>query len=156
MKHKTNDWPHLPNAPIVEALIDLRVQLPDEFSIKELAPFRDGLHESFPIIRKRKQIHAQLTFSPSAPPAVRVESPKPDGYMLTSADGTEVVQGRLDGYTFSRLRPYRDWDSLRDSARKFWEIYCDVAHPTSISRLAVRYINRLELPWRGSSLSDWL
>ena len=41
-----------------------------------------------------------------------------DGYVFTSADGKQVVQYRLDGFTFSRLRPYTRWEEVFAEAQK--------------------------------------
>lgn len=43
-----SDYPHLPNAPIVEALIDFRVRLPDGFDIEILRALHGEIEEDFP------------------------------------------------------------------------------------------------------------
>ena len=65
----------------------------------------------------------------------------PDGYLFTSVDGRQVVQARLDGFTFSRLKPYDKWESLRDEARELWQHYVQIASPETVTRVALRYIN---------------
>lgn len=66
--------------------------------------------------------------------------------MFTSADGRQIVQARLDGFTFNRLRPYKEWESFRDEARALWERYCEIARPEVVSRVALRFINKIEMP----------
>jgi uncharacterized protein (TIGR04255 family) len=46
----------------------------------------------------------------------------------------------------NKLKPYARWESLRDEARTLWEDYVSVARPNVVRRIALRYINRLELP----------
>lgn len=151
-----SEWPHLSKAPIAEALIDIRVELPDETDIERLSKFRDESRQSYPTCRERRKWQGQLQFSDREPPTVMAGSDAPDGYILTSADGTQVVQARLDGFTFSRLKPYQDWAHLRDSARDLWELYQQVACPSAITRIALRYINRLELPLPIKGLREWV
>ncbi len=149
-------WAHLPKAPITEALIDIRVRLPEGTHIQGLSPFRDEVRADYPTCRERRRGHVQLVFPKTEPPTIQVESNTPDGYLLTSADGREVVQVRLDGFTFSRLKPYQTWNQLRDAARALWNSYCRIAKPTLITRVAVRYINRLELPLPLSDFREWI
>lgn len=149
-------WPNLKKAPITEALIDLRVRLPEGSTLETLGAFRDAVKESYPNCRERRKWHTRFTLHKEEPPTVETESEGPDGYILTSADGTQVVQARLDGFTFSRLKPYKDWEHLRENTRALWKTYCDVASPLMITRIAVRYINRIELPLPFEDFREWI
>jgi uncharacterized protein (TIGR04255 family) len=66
------------------------------------------------------------------------------------------VQARLDGFTFNRLKPYKDWESLRDEARKLWQHYTQIASPKNITRVALRYINRIEIPLPMRDFKDYI
>jgi uncharacterized protein (TIGR04255 family) len=57
----------------------------------------------------------------------------------------EVAQFRVDGFTFSKLEPYTTWEEVFAEALRLWAIYRRLAEPAQVSRLAVRYINRLQL-----------
>lgn len=145
-------WPHLPKAPITEALIDIRVQLPAGSDMNRMSRFRDDVRADYPNCRERRQCRGLLTFTRGEPPRMETGSEGPDGYLLASMDNVQVVQARLDGFTFSRMRPYKDWQHLRDSARGLWELYRKAADPLTITRVAVRYINRIELPLLATDL----
>ena len=73
-------------------------------------------------------------------------STKHVGFSLTSEDGKQVFQVRLDGFAMIRLAPYASWDPFRDEARRLWNNYRESTHPVKVDRMAVRYVNRLELP----------
>jgi uncharacterized protein (TIGR04255 family) len=75
-----------------------------------------------------------------APPA------QPDGFLLSSETEPVRLQVRLDGFTAHRLWPYKDWQTFSEDAKNLWRRYKDTAHPTKVTRLGLRYINRLELP----------
>ena len=144
---------HLRNAPITEALIDLRVSRTanpiDETSLELL---RARLQDSYPTIER--QFVAQFHVKGGTP------QPNPEqrfrGFMLKSHDGLSIVQFRIDGFTFNRLRPYPSWEDILPEAIRLWRIYVATASPEAIARVAVRYINRLLLPASGSRLNDYL
>lgn len=149
-------WPHLEKAPITEALIDLRVRLPEGSTLNTLGAFRDAVKESYPNCRERRKWQTRFTLHKEEPPTLETESEGPDGYILSSADGTQIVQARLDGFTFSRLKPYENWEELRDSAKALWKTYCETASPLMITRIAVRYLNRIEMPVPVRDFGDWI
>lgn len=150
-----SQWQHLPKAPITEALIDIRVEVPDGTEVQSLSAFREEVCGDYPTCRERRKWHGQLVFRKTEAPAVQAAAEGPDGYLLTSKDGNQIVQARLDGFTFSRLKPYETWERLRGSARRLWKPYCHAAKPAAITRIAVRYVNRLELPIPIKDFREW-
>jgi len=146
--------PSLARAPVVEALIDLQVSLPDSTDLETLTRFQQRVQASYPTRRDRRTFTTNIELGEDS--RVVSHSGTSDGYIFTSADGRNVAQARLDGFTFSRLQPYTTWDELVRGARTLWNAYVDVARPTEVRRIAVRYINRLEIPVPVRELSDWL
>ncbi len=149
-------WPHLPNAPIAEALIDIRVELPDSVNLDTLARFHDGLEDRYPNRRERYQWATKLEVKGGETPSIEAPSGGVDGYFFDSADAKQIAQARLDGFTFSRLKPYQTWNQLKTEAADLWEHYRTAAQPRAITRIAVRYINRIELPKPISNLRCWI
>lgn len=138
--------PHLNNAPITEALIDLQVQLPDHFELAELETLCSEVAQEYPITMQRKSWTSHIRVTGGGRPEIENPEPKMDGFVLKSESGLQVVQVRMDGFTFSRLQPYETWEKLRDEARRMWDLYVRITHPQCVTRIAVRYINRIHLP----------
>jgi uncharacterized protein (TIGR04255 family) len=145
---------HYTKAPITEALIDLRVELPEGTGLAELLKIHDGLAASYPT--KKDRIVAEVQGQIGIQGAAASARSKRVGYLFASTDEKQVFQARLDGFTMSRLAPYESWEPFRDEARRLWDVYRAVAKPTRVTRLAVRYINRLDLPLPVDELKDYL
>lgn len=77
------------------------------------------------------------------------------GFKMRRLDGRSILQSRINGFTDSRLRPYDQWESFRDEAKLAWASYRAATLPAVISRLAVRYINRIHLPNSLIELDDF-
>jgi uncharacterized protein (TIGR04255 family) len=148
---------HFPNAPITEALLDIRIKLPPETSLAKLATFQDAIKQRYPSRQERLawEGHIEIKSTPVAQVSQSAAG-RPDGYLFTSVDGRHVVQARLDGFTFSRLKPYDKWDALRDEARELWQHYIQIASPESVTRVALRYINRIEIPLPIRDFKDYI
>ncbi len=142
----TTNWPHLTKAPIVEGLIDIRVERSSALTLDALKAACDELAADFPSREVLSKYTGQFSFSPESGTSFSAQAPAPVGVMLKSTDQKWVAQFRLDGFTLSRLKPYTSWDELRARAMELWGKYNVVAQPMKIVRLACRFINRIPLP----------
>src|SRR6266540_3027463 len=150
-------WPHLQEAPITEALIDARCELPSDVNLKTLA----GLHDAFGAAYPKKLLVAewqqQIQLGTSeAPPEAKAPTGGPQGYRFDSSDGLQVLQARINGFTLSRLRPYQDWHHLITEFKRCWEFYVTIAGVKRVSRIATRFINRIAVPTPVAEIADWL
>ena len=145
-----------PNAPIKEAIIDLRVTPAADANLSTLDPFVDRLSERFPIKEERIEHTHRIEFDKSEGREVTHTEVRKLGYLLFTQDRDWAVQGRLDGFAVSKMKPYGRWAELRDEARELWDFYRDVVAPQSVIRLAVRNINRIELPLPPLDFDDYI
>jgi uncharacterized protein (TIGR04255 family) len=145
---------HYSRSPLTEAVIDIRVELPDDISLEILSGIQSGQEALYPTRRDHFFIEGQLSIDPDQPPASATRSHR--GYTFSSEDGRHVLQINLDGFAFSRLAPYDNWESFRGEARRLWQIYRSVTRPKSVTRLAVRYINHLNLPLPVNDFKEYL
>lgn len=150
------EWTVFPNAPITEALLDIRVQLPVEVNLARLAAYYDSVKELYPTKRERHSWQGGFKLNPPGNIEVLQSLGGPDGYLFTSTDGKQIVQARLDGFTFNRLKPYDKWETFRDEARQLWHLYVQIADPKQVTRAALRYINRIEIPLPMKDFRDYI
>lgn len=151
----TSEWPRLAKAPIIEALLDIRAQPETGIGLDRLAAFHTEVRDRYPRSQERQSWAGNLRFGPSGV-STTDERKGPDGYLFTSADKKQVVQARLDGFTFNRLRPYESWERFQGEARELWTLYCRIARPTVVSRVALRFINRIELPLTLADFREYI
>jgi uncharacterized protein (TIGR04255 family) len=130
-------------APITEALIDIRVELPASVSLQRLEDLHNSVEAKYPRKKGRVQVQGQFSVGNQlGASATQTQT----GFLFETEDGKQIIQARVDGFTFSRLKPYGNWADLRDEARRLWQIYREAVNPVSIVRVAVRYINQIDIP----------
>lgn len=153
MKHKPTfrpDWnesfPHLAEAPIVEAVIHWRARASVGFDPTSLPQLRERLTDRLPGYPEcRPQHHLELEAQFAGGTASHAQRQTWEGFRLTSADERNIVQFTRDGVVVSRLTPYEDWDSFASEASQAWQAFVELATPAEVQRLGVRYINRINL-----------
>lgn len=140
------------NAPIKEALIDIRVTIPPIVTLDVLESLHDRIRDKYP--QKKKRLYVIGQFSPEAEVPAKAER-NVMGFVFSSEDEKQFVQARLDGFTFSRLRPYGNWIELRDESRRLWNIYRTTVNPRAVTRVAVRYVNQIDIPHPAIDYKDY-
>ena len=146
---------HLANAPIREAIIDLRVKLPAGFEVDTFRASHERLRESYPVIEERRLFQDEMQLK-GGQVVSRHTQEGLHGFFFKSEDEQNLVQFRVDGFTFNRLKPYTAWKEVFCEARKLWGVYTEICEPESITRIAVRYINHLVIPDAVSRIKEYL
>ena len=132
-----------PHAPINEAVFDIRVQLPASASTEQLRIVGQD-EENYPTSEEIYAIENRVSFNPQQVSSGVQRTA--NGFWWRSRSELQVMQARLDGFTFSQLRPYEDWASFSAEAFRLWHRYEAVMSPNIISRLALRYVNQIDVP----------
>jgi len=124
--------------PITEAIIDIRIA----------AAVTDVDQKKVVERLKRRYPHSQPTHEVSinfTGFALGVTQ-SAAGYRVTTDEQTDVVLVMPQGLATARLAPYQGWPLLRDHARKAWEAWRQETPHQPVSRIGIRYINRLDVP----------
>ena len=136
----------LARPPLREAIIDLHIadELPTSFVERIAGQSLVGFEAAIPIWRGKYTF--QVGMDQSAAPGPTGGTNERYGLRYVTADGSRVAQFRRDGATFSVLRDYANWEETKAKARMLWTQYCEWGSPKEVTRLAVRYINVLDVP----------
>lgn len=139
---------HLARAPLREAIIDIQLVHPLDVAFAErLKDF------SIPGFKRKNQIR-QFDINITG-----AEIPKRTdellGWRYESEDGARIVQLRRNGLAYSIIREYTEWPDIKSSTERVWHSFRERIGESNVGRVAVRYINVLDLPpW--SELNTYL
>jgi uncharacterized protein (TIGR04255 family) len=136
---------HLPNAPISEAVIELRVKPHPAFQISEIERIGQALSETFV---DRKTVYTveqdiEVRNAEMVASGVRHEI---EGYQFWTKDHLTAATYRKEAFSFSRLKPYTSWNDMVTGMKPLFQRYRSMAKPQSVVRIGVRFINRIDLP----------
>lgn len=145
---------HLRHAPIREAVLDVRIPRTGVAPLDALRELAGSL-SGFANVDAQFQFESGIQWSGSGEVS-RHDRTEPLGFRAVSEDETRVVQFRLDGFSYSRLRPYTSWEEIRDEARPLLERYVETVGSRDGIRLALRYINHLRLPYPTEDLKKFV
>jgi uncharacterized protein (TIGR04255 family) len=141
---------HYTRTPIIEAVIEFKIEPREGLTLAELARVWDGEEARYPDSRRHNEHEIELRDATSKADGRHV------GHIFVSEDGRQSFHSRIDGFLLSRSAPYDCWDSICSEALRLWGRYRKVVEPRSVTRIGLRYINRIDVPEPSVDLKDYL
>jgi uncharacterized protein (TIGR04255 family) len=130
---------HLLHAPIVEAVIHWRARADRTLDPQQ---FVEGLKDrlpDYPQVQMQHKTQMEVHSGPAGSSASH--QTQWHGFRFESEDKRQVAQFTKNGFVFSRLKPYEDWERFESEATRLWVMYTELANPAEVQRLGVRFIN---------------
>lgn len=155
-----SDVPSYSKPPVREALIDIRIDPVTPENLRPLEDLHERLVKEYPHKKTQHKYSGGFKFQEGKVVSTPTEG-GPIGYRFQSEDGRKLIQVRLDGFTFNRLKPdpnerWPGWPIMREEAKSAWELYAQTLSLREITRLAIRYINQIVIPQPTVELNDYL
>lgn len=149
---------HFPKAPIVEAVIDIRARATTVFEEASVRAYLDANLKGYVFLDSRREFRHELELQTEGgkPPSQKLHDLGWKGLRFRSTDEKHIAQFNREGFVFSRLEPYDDWDQLSSEGLRIWGIFKELAQPAEIHRLGLRFINRIPLPVGELRFEDYI
>lgn len=144
------------NAPIKEAVFDIKVERLNINDINELLVIKELLANDFPIEKKKYKFASSFQISVDDSNTTGNTKAEQVGYVFMSEDNTRQIQVGVDGLTLNILKPYENWDIHFSKFKYYLNEYINKFHVKQINRLGLRYINKIELPLPINSFQDYI
>ena len=125
--------------PIVEAVLEFRFQpeLSKAQVSKAVKSFR-----GFPVKEEEVRIEAKMEIG-----ARKVDvQERFAGFKLSLSDRTRIVIARTESIAFAELAPYSGWENFSQYAQSSWKAWRKTLGPQKLTRLGLKYINRIDIP----------
>jgi uncharacterized protein (TIGR04255 family) len=152
----SEQFEHLPKAPIVEATIEVRSRVGVPWDEATIAQKTKPQLPDYPNIISLREIQQELKLHLGKPAEGQTRDMGWRGLQFQSGDGRQVVQLHRDAFVFSRLHPYEGWEPFHNEATRLWALYADVAKPAEAQRLGLRFVNRIALPAGDPNFEDYI
>ena len=136
----------LRNPPIVEAVVDVDCDTPPGFdldAVEEQA--RERFRDRYPKSRKRFMHELEVTTRAEALSKLSA-SQAVQAFQFLDDDERQLVQVRMQGFSFNRLAPYTSLDDYLPEIERTWRLYVKLVTPVETREVRLRYINRILLP----------
>ena len=83
---------HYPNAPLIEALIDIQVSMSPTYNVESLTAFADSVKEAYPVKNDLYQLSAMMQFGPEAANQGATSSQQHIGFRLSDTGNKKLYK----------------------------------------------------------------
>jgi len=126
--------------PIIEAVIERRFASPITTDV--MTELRQKFERDYPAVSQ--MVEVQLALAPNgSQPQVNQNAA---GYRLVNQEGSAIIVLSHNAVMFARLAPYPGWAEFSAGASATFRTARDIMGYSTLSRIGVRYINRLDVP----------
>lgn len=132
--------------PIIEAVIGINFKAPVPNEV--LADAKDRSKNDYPQVNTLEnfQIEVQLQGARGSSNNTALNKTGQRGFKLNSPDVTEILILQPTVVTVAQLPPYPGWEPFFKRFQRDWRAWKRAAGYREISRIGVRYINRIDIP----------
>lgn len=139
--------------PITEAVIEIRFAT--LVSAARIAEISGDFESLYPFEQRIADVQVQLNL-PSTPQAgVTTETIETLAHKRSSLDQTEILLLRPQNLVVSQLAPYPGWVTFFERFRRDWTLWKKLMSYRKISRIGVRYLNRIDIPIRAEQMIEY-
>ncbi len=150
------EFPVLASAPIAEAVIDIRAFPSKAFEESAVRSSLEDKLVDYSFLDSHREIHYEVRSEAEKPPEQSIRDLGWRGVRFKSTDQKNIAQFNRDGFAFSRLEPYDNWQAFFQEGKSLWYIFKDIAAPITIDRIGLRFINRIALPHGEMNFEQYL
>jgi uncharacterized protein (TIGR04255 family) len=152
----TETFPLLGRAPVVEAVVEIRARSGVDWDESAVSERLKARLSEYPVVESHRRVRHEFRMAPGQPAEQSLHDLGWRGLRFESEDKRHVAQFSRDGFLFSRLTPYESWDRFQREALRLWHLHSEVAQPTEVQRLGLRFVNRITILEEQFRLEDYL
>lgn len=155
-KAAPNDHERFPHPRIMEALCEVHFQLPngERWESRFLGELFKAVQDDFPIMEPVQQMGVAVELGPHGFGQRLMSGQQQARYL--EANRKLMLQLADSVLTVNRVEDYPGWKRMRRDIIGGWEKVRDILHPALITRVGLRYINRLPRKDEAQTPGHWL
>lgn len=140
------------NSPIVEAVCGINFNRNVPWDITIPGVFSEKIKDTFPKKDQIKDYQASIEIGPDGGQQRLFSN---DRMRFLTDDETSLIQISTHYLSISKLKPYSSWEEFLHIIDQQLLIYREVAQPSGIERIGLRYINEFVFSERTLELEDY-
>ncbi|MEX0696451.1 MAG: TIGR04255 family protein [Dongiaceae bacterium] len=149
--------PSYSNPQLVEAICDIHFKLSatDPWKPSKPGALFKAVQETYPEIEPITEQGVQLVFGPDSMPTQQLLPPR-IRFKLRHRERPILLQISEQTFTINALKPYPGWEQVKGELAAVWPRILEIVKPEALTRIGMRYINRVLRRTADEPPSFWL
>jgi len=149
---KKDGYKLLTKAPIIQAILEIKVDLPKSFKVKKFENLQKAIKKDYPTVKN--QIQGKFTISASDATSVVDSESSQIGHSYYTKSESRSIMAPTDQFNYFQSEQYGSWKEFKEVALNLWNEYSRVTKPDKIRRVSLRYINRIDIKLPIMDIAD--
>jgi uncharacterized protein (TIGR04255 family) len=128
----------------------IEIKFKESLDPTELEKASGKFISDYPQHQHVQTFNVNLELPEDQPDAPKAKFDRVVGHRRSSVDMTELLLFFRSAFVISQLAPYPGWDSFLNRFSRDWAVWKRFIGFREITRIGVRYINRIDIPISGS------
>lgn len=141
------------NPPIVEVICEFRFLSEQQWDPTVYGLIFQRVKEEYPERETVRQIKGRVV--PSSQPGMRQEIEISEAMRFWRKDRQALIHIAPNLLSINHLKPYPHWENFLPLIKQGLEAYIEVASPSGLERIGLRYINRICIPGQGIRIEEY-
>jgi uncharacterized protein (TIGR04255 family) len=142
------------NPPLIEVVCEFRFQESRPWDLVFSGLIFDKVRSKFPISSQRNDFEFLLNNQESQQTVVQRAIS-----IFSREDERALIQISPNLLSVNHLKPYPTWPIFKEMIKEVFHTYVNIVNPMGITRIGLRYINRIEIPYgedQSLKIEDYL
>ncbi len=146
MQESRSPYPRLSKAPILLAIMEIQYQSPVSVTNASLKSLEKVFKDEFPS-HQVLQHHNLLVQNNAGKTSISVKNIQDQGHLFVSSSKKHEFTVSSSMFNFKQHGEYSDWEEFKQMAMSVFERCLESTKATRITRVSLRYVNKIELPF---------
>jgi uncharacterized protein (TIGR04255 family) len=148
--------PTYPKPTIVQVLCEIAFTSEEEVKLRA-AGLYPTFSAEFPEIQPiQTTVQLQVHMGQGVPPPDLPPSPNAAAYRFATTDGKRFVQVSPTNFIYQSSDQYPGWEKFKEKLMALWSASITDTKPSTITKIGLRYVNRIIRSKKHPRPSDWL
>lgn len=139
-------WIKLNNSPIVLAILQIQFELPEDYDVKNFLTNEKALKVELPFKQNDFSGNINIPSIPVVGISTAQISSSISGYSFFNKETQRIVSINKNSFTYSSEAKYEGWEGFKNEGLKYFSLFSDILSSIELTRLSVRFINKINLP----------
>jgi uncharacterized protein (TIGR04255 family) len=148
--------PSYPKPTIIQVLCEIAFTSDEEVKLRA-AQLYPTFSAEFPEIQPiQTMLQFQVLTGQGVPPPEVPQNPNAAAFRFATTDGKRFVQVSPTNFIYQSSDAYPGWEEFRKKLMALWSASIAETKPATITKVGLRYVNRIVKSKKHSRPSDWL
>ncbi len=151
-----SNTPSLNQAPILDAILQVKYDLMDGFDVRNFYEIRNDVMDEYPHFKENLTGEIKIQDLIDGKKTASIKDSRIIGYFIGKQDNSSDCVIETDKFTYTKHGNYTNWNDFIKEASYIWDHISKFMKNVPITRISTRFINKIEIEQDVKTPTEYL